>query len=80
MSSGDFFRVCRWLHGYLSAFAFLSLMLFSATGLILNHPGRVPNRTEPIELGGMRFMVLRADSRRLYALLVSAALNADDPG
>ena len=38
MSSGDFFRVCRWLHGYLSAFAFLSLMLFSATGLILNHP------------------------------------------
>ena len=38
MSSGDFFRVCRWLHGYLSAFAFLSLMFFSVTGLVLNHP------------------------------------------
>ena len=49
-------------------------------GLILNHLGRVPKRNEAIELGGMRFMVLRADSRRLYTLLVSAALNADDPG
>ncbi len=49
-------------------------------GLILNHLGRVPNRNEAIELGGMRFVVLRADSRRLYTLLVSAALNADDPG
>jgi hypothetical protein len=39
VSKGDVFRVCRWLHGYLSAFAFLSLMFFSATGLILNHPG-----------------------------------------
>jgi hypothetical protein len=38
MGWGDFFRICRWLHGYLSAFAFLSLMFFSATGLILNHP------------------------------------------
>ena len=49
-------------------------------GLILNHLGRVPKRNEAIELGGMRFMVLRADSRRLYTLLVSVALNADDPG
>ena len=38
MGWGDFFRICRWLHGYLSAFAFLSLMFFSITGLILNHP------------------------------------------
>ena len=36
--SGDLFRWCRWLHGYLSAFAFLSLMFFSATGILLNHP------------------------------------------
>ncbi|MBL0166892.1 MAG: CBS domain-containing protein [Propionivibrio sp.] len=49
-------------------------------GLILNHLGRVPKRNEAIDLGGMHFLVLRADSRRLYTLLVSAALNADDPG
>ncbi|MBL8416406.1 MAG: CBS domain-containing protein [Propionivibrio sp.] len=47
-------------------------------GLILNHLGRVPKRNEAIELDGMRFLVLRADSRRLYTLLVSAALTADD--
>jgi hypothetical protein len=37
MNWGAFFRWSRWLHGYLSAFAFLSLMFFSATGLVLNH-------------------------------------------
>jgi magnesium and cobalt transporter len=49
-------------------------------GLILNHLGRVPKRNESIDLGGMHFQVLRADSRRLYTLFVSASLNADDPG
>ena len=38
MTSGDVYRWCRWLHGYLSAFAFLSLMYFSITGILLNHP------------------------------------------
>ena len=33
-----FYRLCRMLHGYLSAFAFLALMFFSATGLIIDHP------------------------------------------
>ena len=37
MNWGAFFRWSRWLHGYLSDFAFLSLMFFSATGLVLNH-------------------------------------------
>jgi uncharacterized protein len=37
MNWWTFFRWSRWLHGYLSAFAFLSLMFFSATGLVLNH-------------------------------------------
>ena len=37
-------------------------------GLILNHLGRVPNRNETIVLDGVRFLVLRADSRRLYTL------------
>ena len=40
-------------------------------GLILRHLGRVPKRNEVIDIGGMRFQVLRADSRRLYTLLVS---------
>ncbi|HEX5803969.1 MAG TPA: transporter associated domain-containing protein [Azospira sp.] len=39
-------------------------------GLILNQLGRVPKRNETIELAGLRFRVLRADSRRLYTLLV----------
>lgn len=39
-------------------------------GLILRHLGRVPKRNEAVEVGGMRFHVLRADSRRLYTLVV----------
>jgi uncharacterized protein len=33
-----FYRQCRLWHGWLSAFAFIALMFFSATGLLLNHP------------------------------------------
>ena len=33
-----FYRQCRLWHGWLSAFAFITLMFFSATGLLLNHP------------------------------------------
>ena len=35
---GAFYRLARMLHGYLSAFAFLALMFFAATGLLLDHP------------------------------------------
>lgn len=31
-------KTSRMLHGYLSAFAFIALMFFSLTGLLLNHP------------------------------------------
>jgi magnesium and cobalt transporter len=41
-------------------------------GLILRHLGRVPKRNEVIDVEGIRFQVLRADSRRLYTLLVTA--------
>ena len=41
-------------------------------GLILRHLGRMPKRNEIIEIEGVRFQVLRADSRRLYTLLVDA--------
>jgi magnesium and cobalt transporter len=39
-------------------------------GMLLQHCGRVPRRKEVLELNGLRFKVLRADSRRLYTLLV----------
>lgn len=39
-------------------------------GLILRHLGRVPKRNEIVDIDGTRFQVLRADSRRLYTLLV----------
>ena len=50
----------------------------TVAGLILNHLGRVPKRNESIELEGLRFQVLRADSRRLYTLFVSPAPGTDD--
>lgn len=37
-TSGEFYRQCRLWHGYLSAFAFLALVFFAATGILLNHP------------------------------------------
>lgn len=35
---GAFYRTSRMLHAYISAFAFLALMFFSVTGILLNHP------------------------------------------
>jgi magnesium and cobalt transporter len=46
-------------------------------GLILHHLGRVPKRNETINLDGLNFLVLRADSRRLYTLLVSLLQDID---
>ena len=37
-NKGDLYRLCRMLHAYISAAAFLILILFSVTGLIINHP------------------------------------------
>jgi uncharacterized protein len=34
----NFYRYCRLVHGWLSAFAFLVLCFFSITGILLNHP------------------------------------------
>ena len=53
-------------------------------GLILRQLGRVPKRNELVEVDGMRFHVLRADSRRLYTLVVDprreAAEAEPEPG
>jgi magnesium and cobalt transporter len=39
-------------------------------GLVLNKFGRLPKRGESVVVGPFKFTVLRADSRRLYTLLV----------
>jgi len=48
---GEFYRQCRAWHGYLSAFAFLALIFFALTGLLLNHPTWLAARThaKPVE-------------------------------
>jgi hypothetical protein len=69
VGKGDFFRVCRWLHGYLSAFAFLSLMFFSVTGLILNHPDWT--RAQPKET---------TVTTTVSPKLIAAAQTAPSPG
>lgn len=43
-------------------------------GLILRQLGRVPKRNEIVDIDGTRFQVLRADSRRLYTLLVTPSV------
>jgi magnesium and cobalt transporter len=42
-------------------------------GLVLAHLGRLPKRGEQFRVGDLNFKVLRADSRRLHALLVEKA-------
>ena len=42
-------------------------------GLVIAHLGRLPKRGESVAIDGLRFQVLRADSRRVYTLLVDKA-------
>jgi magnesium and cobalt transporter len=37
---------------------------------VIAHLGRLPKRGESVSMGGLRFQVLRADSRRVYTLIV----------
>ena len=46
-------------------------------GLVLRQLGRVPKRNEIVDIDGMRFQVLRADSRRLYTLFATPIQNTD---
>jgi magnesium and cobalt transporter len=39
-------------------------------GLVIAHLGRLPRRGETVLIDGFKFQVLRADSRRVYTLLV----------
>jgi magnesium and cobalt transporter len=50
-------------------------------GLVIHAFGRMPQRDDAVELEGMRFTVLRADSRRLHLLRVEAlAMKTPGPG
>src|ERR1700694_848222 len=42
-------------------------------GLVIAHLGRMPKRGETVTMDGLRSQVLRADSRRVYTLLVDKA-------
>ena len=44
---GGVYRVSRMLHAYLSAFAFLALIFFSVTGILLNHPDWLSGEEAP---------------------------------
>jgi magnesium and cobalt transporter len=48
-------------------------------GLVLQAAGQLPKRDDQIVIGTLRFTVLRADSRRLYALLVERLADAGVP-
>jgi magnesium and cobalt transporter len=37
---------------------------------VIKHLGRLPKRGETLSIEGVRFNVLRADTRRVYTLLV----------
>ena len=42
----------------------------TVAGLVIAHLGRLPKRGEQLAIGGLRLQVLRADSRRVYTLIV----------
>jgi len=42
----------------------------TVAGLVIARLGRVPRRGETLTISGLRFQVLRADSRRVYTLLI----------
>ena len=65
----EFTRQSRLWHGYLSAFAFIALMFFSITGLLLNHPEWL--KQEDAAPQETRFTVPPGD--------VAAALKTADP-
>jgi len=42
----------------------------TVAGLVIAHLGRLPKRGEALTIAGLKFQVLRADSRRVYTLIV----------
>jgi len=49
-------------------------------GLLIRKLGRLPKRNEIVDLEGLRFQILRADSRRVHSLLVERLPDAEAVG
>jgi hypothetical protein len=65
-----FYRQCRAWHGYLSALAFMALIFFSVSGILLNHPDWVArDSTDPV-----------TQSVQLAPAELATALKAGNPG
>jgi len=75
---GGFYRLCRMLHAYLSAFAFLALIFFCVTGVLLNHPEWFENyhpaeRTAAVALPQAELAAAKAAKDRGRALATAIA-------
>jgi magnesium and cobalt transporter len=46
-------------------------------GLVIHHLGRLPKRNEVVQIGRLRIIVLRADSRRVHTLLIDGQRGLD---
>ncbi len=64
------YALCRQWHGYLSAFAFLALIFFSASGILLNHPEWLSDAAGPVQ----------NISGAVPATALAAARKTADPG
>lgn len=62
---GDVYRQARIWHGYLSALAFLALIFFSATGILLNHPDWL--QSDPVAPSEQAFTLAPEDLARVRA-------------
>jgi magnesium and cobalt transporter len=60
--------------------AFIDEEVETVGGLLICHFGRLPRRGEAAVIGGWRFYVLRADSRRIYTLLAERVADVPDIG
>lgn len=72
MTKANFYRYCRVLHGWLSAFAFVALCFLAVTGLLLNHPEWVPG--SPASIDTHSFTLSEAEIAQLQAAKPRAPL------
>ena len=82
---GEFYRLARDWHGYLSALAFLALIFFAGTGVLLNHPGLLQGEpSAPVEfaftLTSNEIAALRAGDEPGRELARIAATHGDLAG
>jgi hypothetical protein len=68
-----FYRLCRTWHGYLSALAFVWLLFFSITGILLNHPDWLSRGGPAVRNGAFQLDPAQIDAVR-HAAEPGAAL------